>query len=429
MAIRFHPGRISAAALGASIALMSVAPAALADNDNYGHATPRGPRDVQADKSIPTNGLNVALKGDKYATEKTLLIPITVDGQKILTYCVELNVDIQNGVKMVEVPWGQYPYDAAHPRSGFKANSGKINWILQNSYPNVSPGALNSVLTRAGAKLDHNLTSAEAITATQAAIWNLSDGAEVDESNPTPYDHADGSDVLAVYHWLLDNAKQIDEPTPGLDLSPTSVTGKAGDLIGPFTVKTTANSVTVTSTLPGGVTLTDKDGKALGTVSDGTQIYVKAPADQAAGNGGFSLDASAHLKAGRLFIGADASGQPSETAITQSLIVAKPTDVKLHKDATVSWTAATLVTTAPPTTTTPTTPPCTTTPGGGTTTTTPMSPTCATPTTAPPATGTPTTPLAYTGASVIGPIIVGLVLIGAGAGALLFVRRRKAKTN
>ena len=37
-----------------------------------------------------------------------------------------------------------------------------------------------------------------------------------------------------------------------------------------------------------------------------------------------------------------------------------------------------------------------------------------------------TNELAYTGASVIGPVIAGIVLIGAGIGALFFVRRRKA---
>jgi LPXTG-motif cell wall-anchored protein len=52
-----------------------------------------------------------------------------------------------------------------------------------------------------------------------------------------------------------------------------------------------------------------------------------------------------------------------------------------------------------------------------------MPPTCATPT---PTTTEDTNTLAYTGASVIGPIIAGIVLIGAGIGALFFVRRRKA---
>jgi LPXTG-motif cell wall-anchored protein len=52
-----------------------------------------------------------------------------------------------------------------------------------------------------------------------------------------------------------------------------------------------------------------------------------------------------------------------------------------------------------------------------------MPPTCVTAT---PTTSADTNELAYTGASVIGPAIAGLVLIGAGIGALFFVRRRKA---
>ncbi|MFI9381072.1 thioester domain-containing protein [Kutzneria sp. NPDC052558] len=448
MANRFHPGRIAAAVLGASIALMSAAPLAFAgDNDSHGggYATPRGPRDqapsAQSDAKIgTTTGLNVKLVGDKYATERTLLIPITVDGQKVYTYCVELNVDIDGKVKMVEVPWDKYPYEDApgDTDGGFKKHAGQINWILQNSYPNVSAATLTDALTKAGVKLHNGLSEAEAISATQSAIWHLSDGAKLDESDPTPFSGKDaGADVLAAYNFLLAHATDLPQPTPSLDLTPPSLSGKAGDLIGPFTVTTTAGSVKVSSTLPNGVTLTDKDGKALGDVANGAQIYVKVPATADAGKGSFAVDASAHLNAGRLFVGANSDGTPSKKAISQSLIVAKPTDIKLHKEASVSWTVAptstttttTTTTTAPPTTTTTTpcvsstTPTTTTSNGGGSTTTTSPAPTCATPT---PTTSADTNELAYTGASVIGPAIAGVVLIGAGIGALFFVRRRKA---
>jgi len=449
MANRFHPGRIAAAVLGASIALMSAAPLAFADNNDGhgGYAAPRGPRDqapsAQSDAKIgTTTGLNVKLVGDKFATERTLLIPITVDGQKVFTYCVELNVDIDGKVTMVEVPWDKYPYEDGGKESGFKKNAPKINWILLNSYPNVGADKLTQELTASGVKLNNGLSEAEAISATQSAIWNLSDGAKLDETNATPFNKDSSADVVAAYHYLLDHATPVDQPTPSLDLAPPSQTGKAGDLIGPFTVTTTAGSVKVSSTLPSGVTLTDKDGKALGDVANGTQIYVKVPAGTEAGKGSFAIDATAHLNAGRLFVGANPDGKPSDKAITQSLIVAKPTDIKLHKEASVSWTAgSTTTTTTTPTTTTTASPttttskpcvPSTTTPtttttspgnGGGTTTSTPMPPTCATPT---PTTTADTNELAYTGASVIGPAIAGVVLIGAGIGALFFVRRRKA---
>jgi TQXA domain-containing protein/LPXTG-motif cell wall-anchored protein len=450
MANRFHPGRIAAAVLGASIALMSAAPMAFADNgsDNHGggYATPRGPREeapsAQSDAKIgTTTGLNVKLVGDKYKSERTLLIPITVDGQKVYTYCVELNVEIDGKVKMVEVPWDKYPYETnpGDKDGGFKANAPKINWVLQNSYPNVGADKLTQELKDAGVKLNNGLSEAEAISATQSAIWHLSDGAKLDETNPTPFNKDSGADVLAAYNYLLAHATDTQQPTPSLDLAPASATGKAGDLIGPFTVTTTADSVKISSQLPGGVTLTDKDGKALGDVKNGTQIYVKVPAGTEPGKGSFAIDATAHLNAGRLFVGANADGKPSEKAITQSLIVAKPTDIKLHKEAAVSWTAGsttttTTTTTTKPTTTTTTTQPCvpstsptttspTTTSNGGTTSSSPMPPSCNTPT---PTTSADTNELAYTGASVIGPVIAGIVLIGAGVGALFFVRRRKA---
>jgi len=455
MANRFHPGRIAAAVLGASIALMSAAPLAFADNgndngDHGGYATPRGPRDqapaAKSDAAFETNGLNVKLVADSVETEQTLLIPVTVNGQKVFTYCVELNVNIHGDVKMVEVPWDKYPYEAApgDKDGGFKAHAPKINWILQNSYPNVSAAKLTQTLTAAGVKLHNGLSASEAISATQSAIWNMSDGAKLDEGNPTPFDGKDaGADVVAAYHYLLDHATDLPQPNPAMDLTPTSATGKAGDLIGPFKFTATdlKDKVTVTPHLPNGVTLTDKAGNPLGDIKDGTEIFIKVPAGAAADKGTFALDAKVHLNAGRLFVGSNArDGKPSDKAITQSLIVAKPTDVKLHKEAVATWTVgdttppSSTTTTTKPTTTTTTTTPCvpstsasptttTTTKGGDTTTSTPMPPSCATPT---PTTTADTNELAYTGASVIGPVIAGIVLIGAGIGALFFVRRRKA---
>jgi TQXA domain-containing protein/LPXTG-motif cell wall-anchored protein len=455
MANRFHPGRIAAAVLGASIALMSAAPLAFADNgngssDHGGYATPRGPRDqapsAKSDADFEKNGLNVHLVGDKFKSEQTLLIPVTVNGQKVYTYCVELNVDIDGNVKMVEVPWDKYPYEATpgDKDGGFKAHAGKINWILQNSYPNVGADKLTQTLAAAGVKLHNGLSAAEAISATQSAIWNLSDGAKLDESNPTPFDGKDaGADVVAAYHYLLDHATDLPQPTASMDLTPPSATGKAGDLIGPFkvTASNVTGKITVTPHLPNGVTLTDKDGKALGDVVNGTEVFIKVPAGAAADKGSFALDAKVHLNAGRLFVGSNGrDGKPSDKAITQSLIVAKPTDINLHKEAVATWTVgdttppSSTTTTTKPTTPTTTTQPCvpstsptttTTSPNGGGTTSssTPMPPSCNTPT---PTTSADTNELAYTGASVIGPVIAGIVLIGAGIGALFFVRRRKA---
>ena len=47
-------------------------------------------------------------------------------------------------------------------------------------------------------------------------------------------------------------------------------------------------------------------------------------------------------------------------------------------------------------------------------------------TTAAPAPGGGSDDLASTGASILWPLVGGLVLVGAGAGALFFVRRKKA---
>jgi TQXA domain-containing protein/LPXTG-motif cell wall-anchored protein len=399
MTSRLSASRIGAAVLGASLALLASALPASAEV----HVKPKSDWDQK--------GAGVFLEG-KGEELTTSLIGLEMDrtSTKVQAYCVELPTELKNGRGLKEVPWDKHP----NPTTKFKENAGKIAWVLEHTYPLVKAKDLGTVVGKDD--LDEN----EAIGATQAAIWHFSDGAKLDKGR------VENGDITALYDYLTTKAEQATpEPTPTLTVEPKEKAGNAGDLIGPFTVTTTAGEVVLKADLPEGVVLTDKDGNPLADPKAGTlavqaagtkteEFYVKVPAGTPDGRASFSVEANAKLTQGRLFVSSN------DKLETQSLVVAFPAEVPLTAKGSVSWAAAPVsstppvstTTTAPPTSTSETVP--STTESTPTTTTTPV-----------PAGGS-SGDLADTGASIFVPLIIGIVLIGGGAGALLVMRRRKS---
>ncbi|MFD4641698.1 Cys-Gln thioester bond-forming surface protein [Lentzea sp. NPDC058436] len=404
MASRF---RIGAALLGAVAALtFSTLPA---------HA------DVKitpiTDESEP--GHNVFLKPAKDKQEPvkqdTSVIKLKIDDDKngsakVNAYCVELPTPLKKGDVLKEVPWDKHP----NPNTKFKENSGKVLWILKRSYPTLSVDAVKDAF-----KIK-NLDKKDIIGATQAAIWHFSDGAELADTKQN-----DG-EMVELYKRFLAEAQPEAEPKPTLVIEPESQSGKSGDKIGPFKVTTTASEVKLTANLPEGVTITDAQGNPLAVQKKGdnlavqgtgdkiSEFFVNVPKDAKDGEATFKLSAEATLSEGRLFVAGDKKSG-GDDGVAQSLVVAQPQKVKVEKEAKANWKVG--ATPTQPTTTT-TTAPATTTPE----TTTPATST----TPANPAPGGGEDNLASTGASIMWPLLGGLVLVGAGAGALFVVRRKKA---
>jgi len=401
MASRLSASRIGAAVLGASIALMASALPASAEV----HVKPKGEWDQ--------GGVDVFLegKGDKLDTS---LIGLQIDNTqtKVQSYCVELPTPLKGGHGLKEVAWDKHP----NPTTKFKENADKISWILQHTYPLIKAEAL-------GKEVGKDVSEEEAIGATQAAIWHYSDGANLDKGK------VKNADVVAVYDYLTGSKNEgiKEQPTPTLAIEPADRTGKTGDLIGPFTVTTTAGEVVLKADLPSGVTLADKDGNTLSSPKEGTlavkdagvktkEFFVKVPEGTPDGKASFSVEANAELTQGRLFVSSNDNLQ------TQSLIVAFPAKVDLKATGTASWAKGEAPST-PPSTTTEETPPSTTESAPSSTEATPTT------TTQPvPAGGSSgeTGGLASTGASIFVPLVIGIVLVGGGAGALLVMRRRKS---
>jgi TQXA domain-containing protein/LPXTG-motif cell wall-anchored protein len=387
--------KLAGAVTGASVALMLTA------------AIPAGAEPVTGKVSDNggVRGYNVDVGRDNSDIEAKLFGFELADGTNLQMYCVEINTPIDRQHNMVEQPWGEYPNES----SPFNENSDKINWVLHNGYPVVGAEKLTTLLTEQGAQLNDGIDAKEAISATQAAVWHYSDGTALNEENPLP-DGPSGSedDVVALYKYLTgaDNVGLGDQPAPALAIAPGEKSGKAGEKIGPFTVTTTGDVENLTAKLPDGVTITDADGNALAAdaIENGTELYLDVPAGTAEGKGTFEVTATASVGTGRLFVGENYDKKP-----TQSLIVAKAEKSEIVATATGSWAEAT-----PPTSSTP----------PSETTTTPPAPTTSSEAPAPQPKNT-SGDLAQTGASVFAPIVIGVVLIGAGIGALLFLRHRK----
>ncbi|MGM1061087.1 thioester domain-containing protein [Saccharothrix sp. Mg75] len=409
MASRLTPKRLGAAVLGASLVMLTAALPAVADPVKIVPVE----RDDPDFGKYHEEGIELGLKDEEREWFDANLIPLYVieNGEKtvVKAYCVELPTTLQDGTPLHEVPWDQHP----NPETKFEQNASKINWVLHNSYPLRETSVLSEATGR-------DIDEREAIAGTQAAIWNLSDGAEL-KPGEAATKHGDAEvdeDVRAVYEYLIGakNSGIEQQPTPTLEITPEELAGKAGELIGPFSIATTAESVVLEADLPQGVTLTDKDGTPLKPADGGftaqaetkvVEFFVKVDQGVEPGEAKVSVKANAQLQHGRLFVSVDPNLK------TQSVVVAKPTEVQVETEAKAKWVEGVVVTTttAAPTTTTTTE------------TTTTTAPT--TTTTAVASGGGSDDDLANTGASIFVPLLIGIGLLGAGAAALLVVRRKR----
>lgn len=238
------------------------------------------------------------------------------DGGTLQTYCIDFNTAAQAGAQYKETPWES---------SSLQGNpdAGKINWILQNSYPTVDD--LAALASQAGAE---SLSPEQAAAGTQAAIWQLSDGVEATPQN---------ENAAQLTDWLLANAAEVEEPGASLQLSPPQVSGKPGETIGPVTVHTSAESVHVApdqAAADQGVTIVDANGEEItesDPVADGTELYFSVPADAADGTASLTATATSEVPVGRAFTGIE--------TVTQTMILAGSSTSEVTASATANWVA------------------------------------------------------------------------------------------
>ncbi|WP_338145889.1 TQXA domain-containing protein [Streptomyces scabichelini] len=238
------------------------------------------------------------------------LFEMSVDnGGTLQTYCIDIQTPTQMAAKYQETPWSGTSLNG-------NPDAGKIRWILQNSYPQVND--LAALAERAGAS---GLTEEDAAAGTQVAIWRYSDGADVEAVNPRAEKLAD---------HLQKSARNVAEPEASLTLDPPAVSGRAGEMLGPVTVHTNADSVGVTppADATSGVRVVDEDGRAITSAADGSRLFFDVPEGAADGSAALTVQASTTVPVGRAFA--------SETR-SQTQILAGSSESTVSATATANW--------------------------------------------------------------------------------------------
>ena len=308
-------------------------PTAHADDSTYPEGYPKlGTGEESA------HGHNLKYKDNK--TLPTVLFTVHTSPAKegnIRAYCIELDVSIQYGTDLKVGGWKEFP-----GTNKFKDDpnvQAKVAWIAQRSYPEVD---LAKVAEAAGIK---DLSAADAITATQAAIWHFTNDFNYTGLNGA--DEATGKRVEALYKYLTGDKnvglKETDKPT--VEIKGENGTFKAGDPVGPIRFESNQATVKLANELK--YELVDKDGKAVdkNAVPTGTDLFLKVPADAPAGEQEFKVSATGSVYAGKLLISKGATPDKH----SQTIIIGSNKEVTVEASAVLKWNAVPKATTPAPT--------------------------------------------------------------------------------
>jgi TQXA domain-containing protein/LPXTG-motif cell wall-anchored protein len=242
------------------------------------------------------------------------LFEMTVDGGgRLKTYCIDIHNPTQDQAKYLETPWSQTSL-------GGNKNAGRIRWILEHSYPQVDD--LAALAERAGTG---PLSEQTAAAGTQVAIWRFSDAADVDAADPAAEKLAD---------WLQRQAKDTAEPEASLSLEPNAVSGRAGERLGPVTVRTDAGQVAVAppaDAAASGIEVTDETGKPVTSASNGSKLFFDVPEGATDGSATLSVTATTSVPVGRAFAGVTKS---------QTQILAGSSESTVSAYASATWAKA-----------------------------------------------------------------------------------------
>ncbi|MEU3914152.1 thioester domain-containing protein [Streptomyces sp. NPDC029721] len=227
------------------------------------------------------------------------LYEMRVDGGGMLqTYGVGVAGNAQPQARYTESGWGGSPL-AANGEAG-----GRIRWVLEHSYPQHNDLAGLAKAAGAGA-----LTAESAAAGTQVAIWRLAEGAQVEATDQAAEKLAD---------YLQREAGRLPEPPASLGLDPGRVTGSVagptGTRLGPVTVRTGAQSVSVTpdaAAVAMGVRVVDADGQPVTSAADGSRLYFEVPPGTPDGTASVTVQGSTKVPVGRVFT----SGIPDEAQV------------------------------------------------------------------------------------------------------------------
>lgn len=389
----------------------------------------------------------------------TQLFSVTPEGGETAgAYCIEFNVPIDTRSPQAAnsqlTSWSEF-----RGTNLFKSNPivdgiptrERVAWITMNSYPSIS---LSTLAEQAGIT---DLTERQAIAGAQSAIWSYTDSYKFDgllSNGHVDRTSTNAQNVQALYEYFrgdmnIGSPERVDVD-PTITFTGPEAAAEAGTTVGPFTVETNVDRVTLTVS-PENVEIVDSKGEPLSAnhFVGGGEFYLKLPADLEAGTE-VTIEASAEApRIGSAIVSTDpfnsshdhqqtiiVSGGDTDSAKEElGLIIATPTPTPTPTP-TETPSETPTPTETPSDTPTPTetpsdTPKPTETPSDTPTPTeTPSETPTATPTkpaTAAPAPTPSTTPskpgLASTGGADYAPLI-GSAALGLAAFGLLLLRRR-----
>ncbi|WJV48633.1 LAETG motif-containing sortase-dependent surface protein [Streptomyces flavofungini] len=310
---------------------------------------------------LKTYGQAVVREGGESQRIPAGLFEMSVDnGGTLQTYCIDLYNPTQKDAKYQETPWSGTSLNG-------NPHAGKIRWILQHSYPRVNNLAQLARQSGAG-----TLTEKSAAAGTQVAIWRYSESLGKGKSpraSSAPGEpsgsggsggssRADGSGAASkssgpgaageaakprtikveavdpraekLADYLERSARTSPEPKASLTLEPAAVSGNAGKRLGPVTVRTDAESVTVTppADSASGVKVVGKDGKQVKTARDGSRLFFDVPKGAPDGTAALEVQAATTVPVGRAFT--------SDTR-SQTQILAGSSESTVSAAATAHW--------------------------------------------------------------------------------------------
>jgi TQXA domain-containing protein len=377
----------------ARIALATVAGGALA----VGAAGPAA-ADAPATGVATTVPGNVRLVLDGQARGVGALA-LEVGGKTVTAFCIDYRTNVAIGGEYKEGTWDE---------SEVK-NLGKVQWVLTHGYPNAEPTALLAAADVTAPAVEKKQLDTLLYFGTQTAVWHFSDDIELGEwvkdkdlLDPQQYDV-----VKKVRDYLVTHATDQPEPRAELTVSPATDSATVGGKAGPFAVKGPAGDITVAAT--GGAAV-DAEGRPVTTTTNGGQFWLAA---EGAGAVTVTLTAQDSVSFGRVFLFTGGRAQ--------KLILGGSTGATVTAKASASFAAGPSPSASSPT---PTATPSASSPATPSASASPSTPASPAPSTSPASNGGG---LPLTGSPIATAATVGVLLLAAGAVAVLLVRRRKVR--
>lgn len=282
-------------------------------------SAPAASEDFSRVNGTPVHGVPVVLASGE--EEPTALYGLRVgEHGAVHAYAASTDHEVQANSAYVESGWSGV--EGWSGTSEETDPSDRANWIVSNSYPNVP-------LAELAQETDHpDLDEAEAVAATQTALWQVLDGVEISPGANEPA-------VVDMHDHLVEHSagSEMGEPASSVEVDPPHLELASPDEpLGPLELSSTGDGPLALS-LRGAPEswLVDADGAQLGSAHDGDEVYLDVDPDVSSGVATLHVRGDGvPLPEGQLFTGRDGIS-------TTPLVTAEPGTATTTATATFTW--------------------------------------------------------------------------------------------